>query len=107
MPMIAFQLYMKSKKNEKEVSSFIEDLEQYVYDFENLDLLVIVDNFIGQSHKGMVFSKNNNLYFIQNIFPIQKQILIIVNEYSAKKEEARTLSSDIKKAFVLSNTILF
>jgi hypothetical protein len=107
MPMIAFQLYMKSKKNEKEVSSFIEDLEQYVYDFENLDLLVIVDNFIGQSDKDMVFSKNNNLYFIQNIFPIQKQILIIVNEYSAKKEEARTLSSDIKKAFVLSNTILF
>jgi hypothetical protein len=95
------------KRTKKEVKSFIEDLEQYVYDFEDLDLLLVVDNHVGGFQKDMILTENNNLYLVTNTFPIQKQVLLIMNDYSVKKDEARLLSNEIKKAFEKSNTILF
>lgn len=95
------------KKDIKKIKSLIEDLEQYVYDFNDLDLLVIVDNQVGGFYKDTVYSRNNNLFIIQNKFPIQKRILIIVNNHSAKKLEATSFSTGIKKAFQISNTLLF
>ena len=91
----------------KKIKSLIHDLEQCVYDFDDLDLLVIIDNELGGFHKDMIYSKNNNLFIIQNKFPIQKRILLIFNKYSAKKDEAKNFSTDIKKAFLISDTRLF
>ncbi len=95
------------KKDMKKIKSLIHDLEQCVYDFDDLDLLVIIDNELGGFHKDMIYSKNNNLFIIQNKFPIQKRILLIFNKYSAKKDEAKNFSTDIKKAFLISDTRLF
>jgi hypothetical protein len=86
-------------------------VEQFVYEYDYLALLIIVGGGIRQKMVNdltieNILEKDNHLYLLQGFNQFVREILIITNNYSKDNQRTSALSSRIQTAFKTCKTLL-